>query len=184
MNTLIIATEFEKLASLGLIANGLSAAKNFLSNSATIGKAGNIFRNALATGWHGNKDLPGGINRWYGKTNIGKLPIYYPGAKTMTSLFTAMQLPDALAKEDPTGQGRSRAERLAVLGAGQIGNLAGGSLINKNLGSTMNSIAPMVTGMAGQYLAEGAASIPFKAFRAKKPKIELQSPTQNLQLTS
>jgi hypothetical protein len=172
-----LVEEFKKIAGLlDMAAKGLS----YIKNSPQLGQAGNIARNSLASGWHGLKEDP---NKWYGtvKRNIlgkDRTVLAYPGAKAMTVGFTGLQLPGALQEEDPTGQGRSRAERLLQLGAGTVGGLAGGSLINKNIGGAKGMLAQGLTGMAGQTLAEKAVSIPFKPFRAKNKPQELRNPQE------
>lgn len=54
--------------------------------------------------------------------------------KVMTGLGVGMSLPGALAKEDPSGQGKSRPERLAEVGGATAGGLIGGGAMS-NLGN-------------------------------------------------
>lgn len=55
-------------------------------------------------------------------------------AKGLTGLQIGASLPGALSKEDPTGQGRSRPERVAELGGSTVGMLAGTGM-GANLGN-------------------------------------------------
>ncbi len=180
-----IAYELEKMAFLGnLVRGGMNTLGNFFrspSVAAGLGKTKQVVGDALHAGWHGTDRagiaLPGGKNNWF-------------GAKGLNTAFTAMQVPGAISAEDETGQGRSRAERIGTLAAGQLGNIAGGSLtVGKNLGRVGNFVAPLAGGMLGQGMAEKAMSIPFKPFRSGtksipgQPQPQTQSTTENLQLT-
>lgn len=195
-----IGSEIEKLAFLGALRGGMNTLGNFFKSPGVANAAKrvkDVGGEALSLGWHGAKDIEGGVNNWVTNTGnafgvknkiLGKIPL--PGAKTMTALGTAAQVPDALSEEDMTGQGRSRAERMLTLGAGTAGGLAGGSLTAKrNLGRFGNIAAPMAGSILGQTMAEKAVSVPFKPFRSgTKPmpgqlQPQTQSSTENLQLT-
>jgi hypothetical protein len=181
-----IGYELEKIAFIGgMLRGGMNTLGNFFRSPSitnSMGKAKQVVGDALHAGWHGTDRagvaLPGGKNNWF-------------GAKGLNTAFTAMQVPSALSSEDETGQGRSRAERIGTLAAGQIGNIAGGSLTaGRNLGRVGNFVAPLAGGLLGQGMAEKAVSIPFKPFRSgTKPmpgqvQPQTQSSTENLQLTN
>lgn len=59
---------------------------------------------------------------WSKGRHAGK---YLPGGKTLTVGFGAATAPEAFKKEDPTGQGRSRSERVGKWVGEQVGGLAG-----------------------------------------------------------
>jgi hypothetical protein len=93
----------------------------------TIGQAGSKL---LRAGWSGTKADP--IGGW---------------GKALTMVGPTLSLPGALAEEDPSGQGRSRAERMVGLG----GNVAASMMLG---GGLAHATAPL----QNKYLA-GAAQI-------------------------
>lgn len=113
-------------------------------------------RNMLAAG------LPVGARgkNWAGGKGIGR---HLPGGKALTVATGLMMAPEALKKEDPTGRGRSRAERIGSF----IGNQAGG-LIGTPYG--------LSGAIAGSLVGEGAGKVVGKAFnkitgkKKKKPE--------------
>lgn len=167
----IIEQNVEKTAAL--LSNAINFGRNILASPA-VRNAGGTFRNALSEGWHG---VQGNKNNWF-------------GVKGITVAGTGLGAADALNEEDYSGQGRSRAERLATLGAGTIGGLAGGSLIKHQfgkgrLGGLANNILPMASSIAGQSLAEKTVSTPFKPFRsAQNQQKNLANTNQDLTLTN
>jgi hypothetical protein len=156
----------------GLISNAMNYGRKIISSPITK-NVGNTAKNALSEGWNG---VDGNKNRWF-------------GAKGLMVAGGATQLPGALSEEDPTGQGRTRAERLTTFGAGQLGNLAGGSLIKHQfgkglIGGAANMALPMASSIAAQNLSEKMVSIPFKPFRSvQNQQKNLASQQQDLTLT-
>ena len=92
-----------------------------------------------AGGWMGaGKQGPGAFES---VTSLGGLTKHLPvGNKSLTVGFGALQAKDAIKKEDPTGQGRSRAERMGSLVGGTAAGLAG---------MNMGLVGGMATGIGG-----------------------------------
>lgn len=160
------------------------------------------FTSALSEGWHGvGPENSITRNTWMGKgrqikptidpttgarsqlsrgsrlmeevTSLGGLTKALPvGAKTMIAVPTALMAASAMRKHDPSGQERSRTERLTGLGANTVGGLAGSALAMRALkgrGGWAGAIAaPMVGGILGSSLAEKAVTGPFRAARAAR----------------
>lgn len=124
-----------------------------------------VVGHAMRKGWADVGGVHGSRGGWYGAKDTWreKLPV---GGKTMTVGFTAAGLPSALKKEDPTGRGRSRAERLAQLGAGTLGGIAGVGAVMK--GKSPGLLRSMVGGFGGGIAAEHAASLPFRQARKQR----------------
>ena len=120
---------------------------------------------AMRKGWadvggaHSNK---GG---WMGAKDSWRknLPV---GGKSMAVGFTAMGVPSAVKKEDPTGRGRSRTERLLQLGAGTLGGIAGVGAVMK--GKSPGFLRSAIGGMGGAIAAEKAVSLPFAKGRKQR----------------
>jgi hypothetical protein len=75
---------------------------------------------SMKEGWEYGAGKGGG---WVGNGKItGKLPV---GPKSLTVAGGALALPEAVAEEDPTGQGRSRAHRMVRWAGSQAGGLVG-----------------------------------------------------------
>ncbi len=154
-----------------------------LSNLASFGqkalglgrKAAGLGRDALYKGWHGfdrgadalTKSTQG--TKWF-------------GMKGLTVGLTASQLPDAMKAEDPSGQGRSRSERLARLAGNTAGGIAtSGVLANKTFGPKgpglgkglarfgANAAVQIGVGTAGVIGGEALASAPFKMLKKNQP---------------
>lgn len=104
--------------------------------SATTGTAGKIYENVSTLG---------GLTK--------HLPV---GPKALTVGFGALQAKDALKKEDPSGQGRSRAERLGSTIGGTAAGIAGGA---------MGIPGAIATGIAGDYLGGRAGRL----IKGRKP---------------
>lgn len=154
-----------------------------LSNLASFGqKALGLGRKALSMGgdavykgWHG-------FGRGADAAVRAKDGTRWLGMKGLTVGFTASQLPDALKEEDPSGQGRSRSERIARLAGNTIGGLAtAGALGNRSFGpkgpGAMKGLARFGTnaavqigvGTAGVMAGEALASAPFKLLKKNQP---------------
>lgn len=90
---------------------------------------------------------------------LGGATKYLPvGGKSMTVGMGALGIPGAVAKEDPSGQGRSRAERLGGLAAGTAAGVA---------------LAPagLVTQIAGGIGSDVAGSAIGRAISGRKKKV-------------
>lgn len=86
---------------------------------------------------------------------------FLPGNKALTLAGTAMMAPGAFKKEDPTGQGRSRTERIGALAGNTVGGLIGAPY------GFSGSIAGSVVGeLGGKYLGRAVNKVTGK----KKPK--------------
>lgn len=149
---------------------------------AFIKKLSNAFMNVLREGWHGTKESP---NKWLGEgrslspsyagrawqeaSSLGGMTRVLPvGAKSMMLIGTGAMIPSTLTKTDPTGQQRSRTERVVGLAGNTIGGLAG-SVIGSRLSPRFGGI---VGGIGGGILAEKALTKPFANSRQ-----QAQSPT-------
>lgn len=156
-------------------------------------------RNAVRTGWHGpaegsellkkNPELKqtwmgfgrahdyermGPIGKaWDNITSLGGATKHLPvGAKSMMALSTATQLPGALRAEDPTGQGRSRTERLSGLAGQTVGGLAlTGALLNTGMRPLG---ANLLGGLGGSILGEKLFSAPWHHRRMRQQALARQ----------
>lgn len=94
-------------------------------------------------------------------------------AQALTLAGPALAMPGALAKEDPTGQGRSRAERLTGLAGNTAASLAFGGAVSKAtagiknpwLSGAANVGAGMLAGDRVSHAAESVATAPWQAAR-------------------
>jgi len=114
----------------------------------------------------------------------GKYTKYLPiGDKAINSAVIASGVPGAVAKEDPQGAGRSRAERISGLAGGTIGMLAGQGAMShipiKGLGITRSIVGGLGGGIIGERMATG----PFRRARAEMPPVpqaeQSQQPVPN-----
>ena len=100
----------------------------------------------LKRGWESAGEGGGG---WAAGTQAGRyLPI---GAKSFGGIAALSDLKDAANRSDPTGQGRSRTERLGYAAGGALGGIAGG-LSGKTmgrLGSGLGLVAALGAGIGG-----------------------------------
>lgn len=142
----------------------------------------------LHTGWHGTEQSP---QTWFGQgrqvkpvanaasatgrsqmgrfgraaeevTSLGGLTRALPvGNKSLMLLGTGVMAHQALQKQDPTGQERSRAERLSGLAGNTLGGLVGAGMAAKHFPGS-RFIAPLVGGIGGSILGEKALSAPFR----------------------
>ena len=110
--------------------------------------------NAMTEGAHAATSA--GARGWVGNSAIGRhLPV---GQKTWAAGFTALGAPDAFAKEDPSGEGQSRGERIGRWAGSNLGMVAGtlGHGITSKLGPKKGFVAGIganIGGMvAGEYL--------------------------------
>lgn len=154
----------------------------------------NGFVNALKEGWHGSpeqiaagegatwfgkgRQIKPGMGRWArmgeemaslgGATRV--LPI---GAKSMMALGTGVMAQQALKPVDPSGQGRSRTERLTGLGANTVGGLIGSAIGNRISPGLVGSVAGGALGGMG---AEKLVASPFAAARRRRMAQMQQQP--------
>lgn len=136
------------------------------------------FVNALKEGWHGT---PGNEATWFGKgreirpgmgrvaraaeemTSLGGATRALPvGSKSMMALGTGLMAREALKPVDPTGQDRSRTERLSGLAANTVGGLVGSAVGNRLRPGLIGSIGG---GLVGGLAAEKLVTAPFAAAR-------------------
>lgn len=103
-------------------------------------------------------------------TSLGGLTKYLPvGPKSLMVAGTAAMLPQVLAKEDPTGQDRSRLERTTGFAANTLGGLAGaGALMKTQFGSKHPILSSIAGGLGGGLAAEKLVTAPFKALRNRR----------------
>ena len=144
---------------------------------AFIKKLSNAFVDVLKEGWHGTKEAP---NKWLGEgrslspsyagrawqeaSSLGGFTRVLPvGAKSMMALGTGAMIPSAIAKIDPTGHQRSRAERITGLAGNTVGGLAG-SVIGSRLSPRFGGL---IGGIGGSILAEKALTKPFVRSRTQ-----------------
>lgn len=140
----------------------------------------------MKEGWHGSLD-PTSPDRtsWFGKgrqirpgmgrfgrmaeemTSLGGATRALPvGAKTMMAVGTGLMARDAVRPQDPTGQNRSRTERVTGLAANTMGGLVGSAIGNRLHSGLLGSVAG---GYAGGLAAEKLVTSPFAAFRRNRP---------------
>lgn len=136
----------------------------FRSELSKIAGKGNFLGNWVRKGWSdvGGKGARGG---WMGKKDTWRrhLPI---GGKSITVGLTAATLPGALQKEDPLGRERSRLHRVAQLGAGTLGGLAGVGAVMKPGG--IGFLRSAAGGIGGSIVAERLVSKPFQRARQER----------------
>ena len=146
-------------------------------------KVSGAFMNLLREGWHGPANNPELKNTWFGQgrvikpgmspvartmeeaTSLGGLTKVLPvGAKSLTAVGTALAAHQAMQHFDPSGQERSRAERLSRLGGNVGGGLVGAAIAGRMMpGSLLGNIGGS---LIGGYLGEKVTSAPFAAARA------------------
>jgi hypothetical protein len=152
--------------------------------AAFMADVGNKILTTMRSGWNYGSENPGG--GWLGegmklegKGGIGRayeraitlngltrhLPV---GPKALTVGFTAASLPGALKKEDPSGQGKSRAERLGSLAGSTIGGIAMAHSIPGSLGA----------GIAGDYIGGKIGRLvgPRKKAKAAPAMVQTEQP--------
>lgn len=113
-------------------------------------------KSLMSMGLHG---APGSPTPWWGKA--------------LTLAGPALAMPGALAKEDPTGQGRSRAERMTGLAGNTAASLAFGGAVSKAtagiknpwLSGAANVGAGLLAGDRVSHAAENIATAPWQAAR-------------------
>ena len=147
--------EQEKKA--GVLKNVGTMAKTVASDTAA--NIGGLVRSmgnpsqALKQGWNA-----GGWNRAQELANVGELASkspraqalnrFIPGNKAVTLGSTALMAPGAISQEDPTGQGRSRAERIGALTGGTLLGLASTPYMHGGFA------APMIAGTAASMVGD------------------------------
>lgn len=162
-----------------------------LSNLASIGqKALGIGRKAVGMGSEALYKGWNGFGRGASALDKSTQGTKWLGMKGLTVGLTATQVPDALKAEDPSGQGRSRSERLARLAGNTAGGMVtAGALGNKTFGPKgpgmgkglarfgANAAVQIGVGTAGVLGGEALASAPFKVLKKSQPA---QQPSQGI----
>jgi hypothetical protein len=142
---------------------------------------------ALKEGWHGT---PGNEATWFGRgrelrpgmgrgakmmeeaTSLGgatkALPI---GGKSMMLLGTGLMAQQAMRPVDPSGQNRSRTERMTGLAGNTVGGLLGSAVGNRIRPGLLGSA---VGGIMGAGLAEKTVTAPFAALRGHRMGMQQQ----------
>jgi hypothetical protein len=152
--------------------------------------------NTMKEGWHGSLDPASpDVTTWFGKgrqiqpgmsrgarmweemSSLGGATRALPvGAKTMMAVGTGLMARDAMRPQDPTGQNRSRTERMTGLAANTVGGLVGSAMGNRFSPGLVGSLAG---GYAGGLAAEKLVTSPFAAFRRNSPQVtQSQYPQQ------
>lgn len=168
----------------------LSAFSDELIKIAAFQKLGG-FTDLLREGWHGT---PGNEATWFGQgrhitpgmgpwarrfeelTSLGGATKALPvGAKSLTMLGTGLMAREALRPNDPSGQQRSRAERIGSLAGNTIGGLVGSALGNRIRPGLLGS---MVGGTLGAVAGEKLTSAPFAAMRQRRAATQQQQAPQ------
>lgn len=114
------------------------------------------------SGWMGaGKEIPRGagmLRKGYENVaSLGGLTKHLPvGPKSLTVAGAALGANEARKKEDPSGKGRSRAERVGGVVGGTIGGIAGGA---------MGLPGAIATGVGGEYLGARIG----RAIKGRKP---------------
>lgn len=114
-----------------------------------MGRAAHHLKNYVNTGWDAQ-----GSRLWKG-IGVG---------------LTALQIPGALGAWDPTGQERTRTERLLDLAGGTVGGFAGAGFAAKHLPTkgVTGFLAPMVAGGLGATLGSKMLTAPSRLVRRVK----------------
>ncbi len=96
-------------------------------------------------------------------SSLGGLTKYLPvGTKTLMVAGTALQAKDALKPEDPTGQDRSRTERLTGVGGGFVGGVLGtGALLRTGWGRKHPFLSNLIGGVGGSLAGERVVTTPW-----------------------
>jgi hypothetical protein len=118
---------------------------------------------------------------WQEASSLGGLTKALPiGGKGMMAIGTGFMARDALKRNDPSGQERSRTERATGLAANTVGGLVGSSLGMRALGGRGGMWGMMAGGILGGTLAEKAVTAPFRALRrrAAPPQAAYGQPAQ------
>lgn len=156
------------------------------------------FEDAMSTGWHGyGPENSATRQTWMGMgklpeaeraaqgmgrfgravdtaTSLGGATKYLPvGAKSLMALGTYSQAKSALNPQDPTGQGRSRTERVVGLAGNTLGGLAAtGALLNRArksgapIGGGKMLALNLLGGIGGGILGEKLVTAPWRNSRA------------------
>lgn len=154
---------------------------------------------AVSRGWHypagmwTKKVVDGGKSAWEPAQKAtfmgkGKITKYLPvGDKSFATGVAALGAPSALAKEDPSGQGRSRTERVSGLVGSTLGGFAGagalGSLSYKgNPVKALPVARSLVGAVGGSILGERMATAPsrYARTRAEMPVLSEEQRAQLL----
>ena len=121
--------------------------QSFLAFTAEMSKLAFVGR-MLHEGWHG----PASAAQGTGLAN----PMF---GKVMTVGMTAMQAPGAVKEEDPTGQGRSRTERIGDLAGQTVGGTVGmgaAGMATRKFGlQAGQGMQAAIHGGGGKMLAQG-----------------------------
>lgn len=154
------------------------------------------FVNALKEGWHGTPEqrAAGEGQTWFGKgrvlkpgmgrlgrmaeeaSSLGGLTRALPiGGKSMMLIGTGLMAREALKRQDPTGQERSRTERMSGLAGNTIGGLVGSSLAMRAMPRS-SFIAPLVGGLGGGMLGERVMTAPWKHSQNLQQSLAQQVP--------
>lgn len=172
MNVVMFDAFVDEMEKIALAVPGGSA--SVLSKGGDLlRKGGQRLGRAIKEGWEAGADVPG--RGWLGSgyqakptdsmfskafegvTSLGGTTKYLPvGPKAMTVGFTGMALPGAVSKEDPTGEGRSRAERVGSLAGGTVAGLAS---------AKMGLVPAIAAGMGGDFVGGRAGRL-----LSRKPK--------------
>lgn len=154
------------------------------------------FTQALRDGWHGTqKQIDSGQGAtWFGKGRIIKpgmganarrmeealslggltraLPV---GSKSLMALGTGLMAREALRPQDPSGQQRSRAERVSGLAGNTLGGLAGAGFASRLVPGS-GFIAPIIGGMVGAHTGEKVMTAPFKHQQPQPAQMQQPQP--------
>ncbi len=163
--------ELQKMASIGAILRSIPhhTVQGWNADPLSGDKA-----NWMGYKGHGNAPTgPGAMNAF--RRFKTKLPI---GAKSLTVGFTAAQLPGALSQNDPTGQERSRTERVSRLAGETVGGLAGSGMLISAIPAKYRGLrmaANFAGGMLGMGVGGAVAAAPFSIPRHARQAREYQN---------
>jgi hypothetical protein len=164
-----------------------------LTKIAFFQKVRNGFMSALKEGWGGTTENPQtwmgqgrkmapGMGRagrmWEDFSSLGGATRGLPlGSKSMMLLGTGLMARDALRRQDPSGQERSRTERMTGLAGNTVGGLVGSALASRAMPKS-RLLAPILGGIAGGMAGEKVLSSPFRAAREHRMVAQQQVPQQ------
>jgi phage tail tape-measure protein len=106
--------------------------------------------------------------KWSTGKGVGR---FLPGNKAITLASSAAMIPSTFKKEDPSGQGKSRAERIGSLAGNTVGGLIGAPY------GFSGSIAGSVIGdVGGRYLGKAVNKVTGKKKPKKAPAVAQREP--------
>lgn len=128
------------------------------------------FGGALRAGWGGTASQSRGMRALNTMGNIAG---------------PALALPGAVSREDPSGQGRTRTERVLGLAGSTVGGMAASGAALNRLGSSAKGwkgfVLPTAAGVAGSVLGQTVATAPSALLRKRRQAAQAAQAAQQVQ---